>query len=128
METVTRLRVISQLAGTRPSRIVGFAATRAGADACRSFFNRLERSRNWFHNSLGLTLTVGHYLSARVWGALRPLLRCRLSLLHVRLASTERAEDAAHQIFVRVLEGVGRYMVTGGPASATRPDYRDTPG
>jgi hypothetical protein len=43
METITRLRVITQLAGTRPSRIFGFAATCAGADACRSFFNRLVR-------------------------------------------------------------------------------------
>lgn len=32
---------------------------------------------------------------------------------YVRLGSAERAEDAAHQIFVRVLEGVGRYQESG---------------
>jgi len=31
----------------------------------------------------------------------------------VRLGSAERAEDAAHQVFVRVLEGVGRYQESG---------------
>jgi RNA polymerase sigma-70 factor (ECF subfamily) len=32
---------------------------------------------------------------------------------YVRLGSAERAEDAAHQVFVRVLEGVGRYQESG---------------
>lgn len=32
---------------------------------------------------------------------------------YVRLGSTKRAEDAAHQIFVRALEGVGRYQESG---------------
>jgi RNA polymerase sigma-70 factor (ECF subfamily) len=32
---------------------------------------------------------------------------------YVRLGSAERAEDAAHQIFVRALEGVGRYQESG---------------
>jgi RNA polymerase sigma-70 factor (ECF subfamily) len=32
---------------------------------------------------------------------------------YVRLGSADRAEDAAHQIFVRVLEGVGHYQESG---------------
>jgi RNA polymerase sigma-70 factor (ECF subfamily) len=32
---------------------------------------------------------------------------------YVRLESADRAEDAAHQIFVRVLESVGRYQESG---------------
>jgi RNA polymerase sigma factor (sigma-70 family) len=32
---------------------------------------------------------------------------------YVRLGSAERAEDAAHQIFVRVLESMGRYEESG---------------
>lgn len=32
---------------------------------------------------------------------------------YVRLGSAERAEDAAHQVFVRVLESMGRYQESG---------------
>jgi RNA polymerase sigma-70 factor, ECF subfamily len=32
---------------------------------------------------------------------------------YVRLGSAERAEDAAHQVFIRVLESVGRYQESG---------------
>lgn len=32
---------------------------------------------------------------------------------YVRLESADRAEDAAHQIFVNVLEGIGRYRESG---------------